>query len=145
MKRGQEVFITATVLKEPDKEGNVTVITDADSKVVNLDISPIYDIDDMREIIGHNCCCRKIHDGLGRGICWKKLSTREADEEERTEGYAFMYDCEIPEIGEEVFVSDGKNVWIDTWIEFDIGVGFENAEAPCWWMALPEAPKETRI
>lgn len=51
MKRGQEVFITATVLKEPDTEGNVIVITDADSKKVNADISQIYDLDDMREII----------------------------------------------------------------------------------------------
>nr|DAV31548.1 MAG TPA: hypothetical protein [Caudoviricetes sp.] len=51
MKRGEEVFITATVLKEPDAEGNVIVITDADCKKVSADISQIYDLDDMREII----------------------------------------------------------------------------------------------
>lgn len=51
MKKGQEVFITATVLKEPNTDGNVIVITDADSKKVSADISQIYDLDDMREII----------------------------------------------------------------------------------------------
>ena len=73
---------------------------------------------------------------------WKKLSTREADPEEVAQGYTFMWDGETPELGEEVLVSDGKTIWTDTWIEFDIGIGFEQTDydSDCWWMPFPALP-----
>lgn len=47
------------------------------------------------------------------------------------------------EIDEEVLVSDGKNVWTDTWVECGEGVCFENTEGDeLYWMSLPEPPKE---
>lgn len=73
---------------------------------------------------------------------WKKLTTREADEEERTQGYVYMYDCEIPDLFEECLVCDGKYIQIDTWTEFDIGIGFENSDPDCWWRPLPKVPGE---
>lgn len=74
---------------------------------------------------------------------WKKLLVREPDSEEKKQGYTFMWEGEIPEIGEEVLVSDGKSIWTDTWVEFDIGVGFEQTDydSECWWMNFPLLPE----
>lgn len=52
-----------------------------------------------------------------------------------------MYDGAIPDIDEECIVSDGKYISRDTWVEYEIGVGFEDTDAPCWWMPLPELPE----
>ena len=79
---------------------------------------------------------------------WVKLVTRPLTEEEVTEGYDydFMWDCITPEIDEEVLVSDGKNVWTDTWVECFPGVGFEytypEEHSIIYWMSFPEPPKE---
>lgn len=58
-----------------------------------------------------------------------------------------LCDGETPELGEEILVSDGKNIWTDTWVEFDIGIGFEQTDydSDCWWMPFPALPgKEVR-
>ncbi|HEL1986181.1 phage protein [Streptococcus suis] len=76
---------------------------------------------------------------------WIKLVTRPLTEEEIAEGYQydFMWDCMTPEIDEEVLVSDGKDVWTDTWVECGEGVCFENTDGDeLYWMPLPEPPKE---
>ncbi|HFI0634125.1 TPA: hypothetical protein ACGO2G_000588 [Streptococcus suis] len=76
---------------------------------------------------------------------WVKLVTRPLTEEEIAEGYQydFMWDCMTPEIDEEVLVSDGKDVWTDTWVECGEGVCFENTDGDeLYWMSLPEPPKE---
>ncbi|HFI0028285.1 TPA: hypothetical protein ACGOSU_001335 [Streptococcus suis] len=54
-----------------------------------------------------------------------------------------MWDCMTPEIDEEVLVSDGKDVWTDTWVECGEGVCFENTDGDeLYWMSLAEPPKE---
>ncbi|WP_105242599.1 hypothetical protein [Streptococcus suis] len=76
---------------------------------------------------------------------WIKLVTRPLTDEEIAEGYQydFMWDCMTPEIDEEVLVSDGKDVWTDTWVECGEGVCFENTDGDkLYWMPLPEPPKE---
>ena len=30
-----------------------------------------------------------------------------------------FFNCKIPEVDEEILVSDGNNVWCDTWIEYE--------------------------
>ena len=73
---------------------------------------------------------------------WKKLEKRAAEPEEQAQGYMFMWDSEVPELFEEVLVSDGKSVWTDTWVEFDLGVGFEQTDydSDIWWMPFPPLP-----
>lgn len=72
---------------------------------------------------------------------WQKLDIRECTEEEKSEGYTSMYDGETPELFETVIVTDGKGIYMREWTEFDIGVGFEDIDAPCWWMPIPELPE----
>ena len=74
-----------------------------------------------------------------------KLTTREADDEEKAAGYTFMWNGAIPEIGETVIVTDGNEIYIREWQEFDIGIGFEENDPPLWWMPLPELPKSREV
>lgn len=73
---------------------------------------------------------------------WNKLTTREANDEEKADGYTFMWDGAMPEIGETVIVTDGDEIYMREWQEFDVGVGFEDIDPPLWWMSLPELPKK---
>ena len=79
---------------------------------------------------------------------WKKVYLREMDEEEK-EFYKGdskeMWDGDIPELNEEVLVTfplpSGKftDTAIDTWIDFDEGVGFENIDNDIiYWMEIPK-------
>lgn len=79
---------------------------------------------------------------------WHKIYLRKMTDEEK-EFYGDdsdeIWDGDIPEIGEEVLVtiplSSGEftDTSIDTWVEFDEGVGFENTENDVvYWMELPE-------
>lgn len=78
---------------------------------------------------------------------WKKVYLREMDEEEK-EFYKGdseeIWDGDIPEFNEEVLVtfplSSGEftDTTIDTWVDFDEGVGFENTENDViYWMEIP--------
>lgn len=106
------------------------------------------DIDILCEIIAEN-----IKEGILNVVDtheeephWNELTTCKCTEEEKEEGYLFMYDSPTPEIGETCLVSDGIDIWLEEWMEFDVGVGFENIDPPCWWMSLPELPdKEGRL
>ena len=79
---------------------------------------------------------------------WNKLTVRELTKEEQEEYgdlYNFMWEGPAPDIGEEVLVafplSSGRysNTRLDTWIEYDVGVGFENTENDViYWMELPK-------
>lgn len=79
---------------------------------------------------------------------WNKLTVRELTKEEQEEYcdlYTFMWDGNAPDIGEEVLVtfplSSGaySDTRLDTWIEFDNGVGFENTdEDVIYWMEIPQ-------
>lgn len=81
---------------------------------------------------------------------WNKLTTRPIEDEEK-ECYpdcSFIWDGATPEINEVVLVSYGENtdVWIDTWVEFDVGTGFYDTDIElgeiCYWMEIPEIDEE---
>lgn len=77
---------------------------------------------------------------------WNKLELRELPiEEQDGDNYKTMWSGPIPELDEEVLVtfplSSGKFVdtYVDTWLEFEIGVGFENTENDViYWMEIPQ-------
>lgn len=79
---------------------------------------------------------------------WQKVYLREMDEEEKEffKGYSNeIWDGDIPELDEEVLVtfplSSGKftDTTIDTWTEFDEGIGFENTDNDViYWMEMPK-------
>lgn len=71
---------------------------------------------------------------------WNRLTTRKPTKEETANGYTFIWCGQTPEIGEEVLVTDGESVWVETWMEFDTGVGFEYTAYNCWWMPFPKPP-----
>lgn len=77
---------------------------------------------------------------------WNKLEARELTKEER-EIYTYdsMWEGSMPELDEKVLVTYpiGRGRYaptdIDTWREFDNGVGFENTDNDViYWMELPE-------
>ena len=79
---------------------------------------------------------------------WQKVYLREMDEEEKEfyKGYSNeIWDGDIPELDKEVLVtfplSSGEftNTIIDTWIEVDGGLGFENNDNDIiYWMEIPK-------
>ena len=79
---------------------------------------------------------------------WHKIYTRELTEEEKEEygqKYNFMWEGHAHDIDEEVLVtfplSSGEysDTRLDTWIEFDIFVGFEGTDADViYWTELPK-------
>ena len=79
---------------------------------------------------------------------WNKLTTRKITKEE-VEFYGVKHDViwdgQVPELDEEVLVtfplSSGKFVdtFIDTWVDFEVGVGFENTDNDViYWMKIPQ-------
>lgn len=75
---------------------------------------------------------------------WILFKKREATKEEK-EMYEWDYvlDCEIPNDGQEILVSDGEVVWSDVFINFGDCYGLEsNTELTgLAWMSLPEPYK----
>lgn len=79
---------------------------------------------------------------------WEKVYLREMDEEEKEfykGDFKEMWDGSMPELDEEVLVTyplpSGKFVdtYVDTWLEFDNGVGFENTDNDViYWMEIPK-------
>lgn len=77
---------------------------------------------------------------------WNKLELKPLPIEEQTEhSYKTMWEGPVPEIGEEVLVTVPScmggfvDTYIDTWIEFDNGVGFEYTDDNIiYWMEFPQ-------
>ena len=79
---------------------------------------------------------------------WHKLTKRKMTEDEVEiygDKYDFMWDGTLPDIDEEVLVtyplSSGEFVdtYKDTWLDFEIGLGFENTESDVvYWMQIPQ-------
>jgi hypothetical protein len=79
---------------------------------------------------------------------WHKIYTRELTEEEKEEYgdlYTSMWEGRTPDIDEEVLLtyplSSGgySDTRVDTWIEFDMFVGFEGTDADViYWTELPK-------
>lgn len=58
-----------------------------------------------------------------------------------------VLDCPIPEVDEEILVTDGKHVWEDTWIEYDDGYALDSnyeLDEVTAWMPLPKPYKENQ-
>lgn len=81
---------------------------------------------------------------------WNKLTVRPIEDEEK-EYYpdcSFMWDGAMPEIDEVVLVScsDNTDVWLDTWVDLDVGQGFLDTDIElgetCYWMEIPEIDEE---
>ena len=79
---------------------------------------------------------------------WNKLTVRELTKEEQEE-YGLLHNSiwqgRAPDIDEEVLVafplSSGgySDTRLDTWLEFDIGVGFENTDNDViYWVKIPQ-------
>lgn len=79
---------------------------------------------------------------------WHKIYKRELTEEEKEmygNLYTFMWEGHDPNIGEEVLLtyplSSGgySDTRVDTWIEYDMFVGFEGTDADViYWTELPK-------
>lgn len=76
---------------------------------------------------------------------WIEFTVREMTEEEKEDypesGAQFMVDCELPDDGETILVSDGYQVWQDKfWIEEGFGCWLETTdlEEGMAWMPLPK-------
>lgn len=79
---------------------------------------------------------------------WHKIYLRKMTDEEKEffKGYSNeIWDGDIPELDKEVLVtfplSSGEftDTTIDTWMEFDEGIGFENTDNDIiYWMEIPK-------
>lgn len=73
---------------------------------------------------------------------WIPFTRREPTAEEKAHhpDWVFVWDCELPEDGQEILVSNGKHVWKDEWVEADYS-GLESGsdiDDDCAWMPMPE-------
>lgn len=81
---------------------------------------------------------------------WIPFKTRPLTDEEKQEypDWAYIFDCPLPDDGEEILLSNGKYVWTDTFINdgecyLDGGDDIDDGMA---WMHLPKPyePKTER-
>ena len=79
---------------------------------------------------------------------WIPIKTRSLTEEEKEEypDWSFVYDCQMPEDGQEVLVSTKWGVNIDIYCKCIDGCYFENYcddDDVLAWMPLPKSYEET--
>ncbi|OUC52559.1 hypothetical protein B7939_01155 [Eggerthia catenaformis] len=96
-----------------------------------------YNRDKLEIWSARNKIMKLVHDNLPS---WNKCYVRKADEEEK-ELYRdeHVWDGDIPEVGETVIIAD-EPPFLDIFIEFDDGLGFESFElinGTIYWMSLP--------
>ena len=78
---------------------------------------------------------------------WIPVKYHELTEEERKEclfsaDIKYMIDCELPDDEQEIIVTDGRHVWVDTCIVNDgyaLDSGHDWIEDVIAWMPLPES------
>ena len=73
---------------------------------------------------------------------WIKFKIRDCSEEEKEwYGATEIWDCQIPEDEQKVLVTDGWQVWLDTWLVTDSGSFLENADGEeisgYYWSSIP--------
>ena len=82
---------------------------------------------------------------------WIPVKYHELTEEERKEllfsaDIKYMLDCELPDDEQEIIVTNGRHVWVDTCIVND-GYGLDSGhdwiEDVIAWMPLPEPYRES--
>ena len=82
---------------------------------------------------------------------WIPVKYHELTEEERKEclfsaDIKYMLDCELPDDEQEIIVTDGRHVWVDTCIVNDgyaLDSGHDWIEGVVAWMPLPEPYRES--
>lgn len=82
---------------------------------------------------------------------WIPVKYHELTEEERKEclfsaEIKYMIDCELPDDEQEIIVTDGRHVWVDTCIVNDgyaLDSGHDWIEDVIAWMPLPEPYRES--
>lgn len=82
---------------------------------------------------------------------WIPVKYHELTEEERKEclfsaDIKYMIDCELPDDEQEIIVTDGRHVWVDTCIVNDgyaLDSGHDWIEDVIAWMPLPEPYRES--
>lgn len=56
-----------------------------------------------------------------------------------------VLNCELPNVGEKILVTDGRRVWKDTWMKYDDGYALDSdydLDVVTAWMPLPKPYKE---
>lgn len=78
---------------------------------------------------------------------WRPITRRERKEGEQEyfSGANFIYDCDLPENGQDILVTDGKRTWADTYFddegpELDSQQDFDRLTA---WMPYPKPYRKT--
>ena len=82
---------------------------------------------------------------------WIPVKYHELTEEERKEclfsvDIKYMIDCELPDDEQEIIVTDGRHVWVDTCIVDDgytLDSGHDWIEDVVAWMPMPEPYRES--
>lgn len=79
-------------------------------------------------------------------IKWNYVTSRQLTEDElEIYGHEYTWDGITPEEDETVFVSDGKTVWVDTWVYYSTySSGFDNISTieEFYWasISIPKPP-----
>ncbi|ETA73755.1 hypothetical protein [Ligilactobacillus equi] len=79
---------------------------------------------------------------------WIKFQTRPTTQEEKDSGldYPSIYVCDLPDVGDDILISDGYVVKKDLWADFEdgtVGLYYANVDyQELWWMPMPKAPKK---
>ena len=87
-------------------------------------------------------------------FCWesREILQELVDKAESFEWIPFTFDeegvlnCELPDVDEEILVSDGDSVWQDTWCEADEGYELESGIEieDLAWRQLPKPYEENQ-
>lgn len=88
---------------------------------------------------------RMVIDSANSKPQWIRFTIRPLTEEEKEEHpeWAYILDCKLPDDGQDILVSNGRWVTVDTFFSDDGCYLDSNGDLEgLWWMPLPEQPKE---
>lgn len=104
---------------------------------------------------GHQACCNKLakYEDLEEvgmipkwiPVKWHAIMDAEREKEGIPDDIVYYLDCPMPDDGEEILVTDGKNVWTDVNENDEIGYYLESGNN--WidmkaWMSFPKPYKK---
>lgn len=91
--------------------------------------------------------CEKCDNAPTVGAHWIPFTKREPDEDEREHhpDWVWVWDCPLPDDGQEILVSSKRHVWVDEWCdEGNDGSGLvsgNDVDEGYAWMPMPEPYK----
>lgn len=88
---------------------------------------------------------KKFQVAIANKLQWIRFTTRPLTEEEKEEHpeWDCILDCKLPDDGQDILVSSGRWVTVDTFFSDDGCYLDSNGDLEgLWWMPLPEPPKE---